>query len=700
MGSLIKWLLILVVMLGVLIIGAIIILPMVVDPNDYKEEIVTAVEENTGRNFQIEQDLNLTVFPWLGLETGGVVLGNAEGFKKENMLKAEQLKVRVKLMPLLGGNVEVDTLILKGLDTNLEIDKSGKTNWDDLAGGEKEDKDSHASHKKGGDSPISSLKIQGIKIENANVSFDDRMKGESYLLQNLHIDIGSLEPETMVPVAVSMLVASSKPQLAVSLSLNSEVKANSKLNRFDINDLVLDVSAKGEGLPSDGVKAKLQSNIVFNAASHAVSVNNLRLTGPSIAITGNVEATKINRDPQVEAALNIEETNIKTLAAMFGQKIETTDPKALTSVTTDFKLSKSGDAIVIDPLKVQLDDTSLDGYVKVLDVEGPVVRVLLNVGDIDVDRYMPPAKEADTAKTEGGSGAASDDPMAALRPLDLEADFRINKLKVNNARMSKVSVTVKSKKGVLTASPLSADLYEGNFTGSVTVDARKKTPKIHAIKNLKAINVGDLLKDVAGQDKLLGRGDLDMDLKLTGMSEAEVRKSLNGNVGFVFRDGAYKGVNIAEMLRNAKSALSGGSSAASDDNAQTDFSVLSATATIKNGLINNQDLSAQSPLLRISGKGKVNLPANTLDYLLTTELVSSLKGQGGKDATDLSGIPIPVRISGSLNDPSFKPDLSGALDAKAKQKIDAKKEEVKEKAKDKLKEKLGDFGGIKGLFGR
>ena len=64
-----------------------------------------------------------------------------------------------------------------------------------------------------------------------------------------------------------------------------------------------------------------------------------------------------------------------------------------------------------------------------------------------------------------------------------------------------------------------------------------------------------------------------------------------------------------------------------------------------------------SPLLRVSGKGSVNLPKDTVDYRLAVELVSSLQGQGGQAADQLSGIPVPVRIVGQLQKPQFKPEL-------------------------------------------
>jgi AsmA protein len=70
MGRLIRVLANLVGALALLIIVAAAVLPMVVDPNDYKDNIAKAVEANTGRNLAIEGDIGLPVFRWLAVKIG------------------------------------------------------------------------------------------------------------------------------------------------------------------------------------------------------------------------------------------------------------------------------------------------------------------------------------------------------------------------------------------------------------------------------------------------------------------------------------------------------------------------------------------------------------------------------------------------------------------------------------------------------
>jgi AsmA protein len=707
MASLFKWLFGLIIFLVLLLAAAAVILPMVVDPNDYKPQIVAAAKQKLGRDLAIEQDLSLTVFPWLGIETGGVRVGNAAGFAEQPFAEIDQLGLKVKLMPLLSQQIEVDTLVVKGLRLNLEKDASGKTNWDDLAG-QQEEKPAQPgeAEKQPAEAPSPlALSVQGIQIEDARISWDDRQAGQKYVLDGVRVVTGALAPGATVPVEAGINFSSSKPAMTLKADLTASVSSDADLAVFRISDLLLNLDAAGEGLPTGGTKLTLKANVTADTKADTLNLDQLEISGPAMAASGELAVSAMQTNPAAKGTLRIAETNLKTLASMFASPIETTDPAALTRASGDLEFVYADGALKLDPLKVRLDDSNLTGYLHMLDSAGPVVRTRLDLDQIDLDRYMPPAVSASAdgqaaapaERAQSKPAQGQEDPFAALRTLDFVGEFKIGKLKVNNARMSNVTTRVVSSKGVLKVDPMAASLYEGSFEGSAVLDASGKQPKLSAKNQLTDIQVGPLLKDVAGEDRLIGRGELYADVRMVGLSEAEIRRSLNGTSRFVFKDGALKGVNIAQVIREGSSKLGlGGDKLDLGTPGQTDFTEISASLTMTNGVIKNDDLQAKSPLLRIAGKGEVDLPKDSIDYLITTELVKSLEGQGGKGRDDLAGIPIPVRVTGPLSKPSYRPDLEAALSAKAKAQLEEKKQEVTKKMEEKAKEKLD--GVFKGLF--
>jgi len=96
----------------------------------------------------------------------------------------------------------------------------------------------------------------------------------------------------------------------------------------------------------------------------------------------------------------------------------------------------------------------------------------------------------------------------------------------------------------------------------------------------------------------------------------------------------------------------------------------------------NNDLSANSPYLRIAGQGKADLVHRQVDYRLRVKIVDTAVGQGGAGLEAIKGVEIPIRIAGTLTAPAFKVD-SAALTAilRERAKAEVKKEVAKEKAK-------------------
>ena len=172
MKSVLKILAWLVGLVFVLVIVAALVLPMMIDPNDYRDQIGDAVRKQTGRELVIEGELNLSVVPWLGVEVGRASLSNAPGLGDEPMLAIDGASVGVRLMPLLSRRLEVSEIKLDGLRLNLYQGTEG-TNWDDLAGAEETPAEPAAEAGPGFDMS----EVGGITLRDARVRFVDEAAG-------------------------------------------------------------------------------------------------------------------------------------------------------------------------------------------------------------------------------------------------------------------------------------------------------------------------------------------------------------------------------------------------------------------------------------------------------------------------------------------------------------------------------------------
>jgi AsmA protein len=188
---------------------------------------------------------------------------------------------------------------------------------------------------------------------------------------------------------------------------------------------------------------------------------------------------------------------------------------------------------------------------------------------------------------------------------------------------------------------------------------------------------------------------VDLDLATAVNTISALKQALNGTASLNLKDGAIKGVDLAGAIRSIKSNLGAqDAEQASNTTQKTDFTELTASFTIKNGVAHNADLSAKSPFVRITGEGDVNIAQDSLDYVVKAGVVASTAGQGGKERAELTGLTLPVRIYGPYDALKYKMQFSQMLSG-------ANKEALKEMAKDALKEggkaQLKDLG--KALLG-
>ena len=113
----------------VLLVATVLIGLGLVDWNQYKGDIQNQARHATGRELIINGDISITVFPAPALIDNDVLLANIEGAASKNMLRLKYLEVRLPLVPLLAGRIEVERIKLVDPEIELEVLADGRKNW-------------------------------------------------------------------------------------------------------------------------------------------------------------------------------------------------------------------------------------------------------------------------------------------------------------------------------------------------------------------------------------------------------------------------------------------------------------------------------------------------------------------------------------------------------------------------------------------
>lgn len=754
------------------IIIAIAVIAVTVDPNDYRDEITEVVKKETGRDLKIEA-MSLSFFPHLGLILENTSLSNATGFSDQAFLKVDKVQVGAAIWPLLSQQLEIDTLTLHGLNLNLEKNAAGISNWDDLI--KKEDGVKVEEKAEDSANPLdklAALNFGGIDIKNGQVHWNDQQAQQTIDLKITELSTGTITFGEFFKIALSAETTVAKPALQSQLDLTIEAKLE-KDGRYVLRNLALKSTTQGAGIPVEKATAELFiPTLDLAMAKNQLSLPSLRLTynvmggkefpmktiqgeltvkefsgdlkaqqfkaqkltataaltgdslpggkaqlnlstQPSVNLTaqtanldqlslsamdivakGSIKATKITTDAQVDAKLDIVETNLRALLKQLKISLpEMADAKTLTkfSASLGVHFNAKTQAMSVKNLKVTLDDSLLTGNASVSQFDAPNIRYDLALTKIDLNRYLP-AKKA-VPESESTTPVAETDiplPTELLRKLTINGTFKAGAVTFDKLQPKNIVLTVKGSKGKINANPIRADIFKTTINAQAELDVSGKTPQYSFKTDAKNVPVGDVLLAFTGKDQISGTGAVNANITTSGSRISHFKQNLNGTAAANLEDGAIKGFNLAQSIREAKAKINGTAAPVAAGDLQTDFSSLIAEVSIKQGIVTTTKLLAQAPFMRITGSGTVDLPKESLNYLVKAKIVASDKGQGGEDLKELNGLTIPVKLKGAWTNPSVSLDLASLLEQKATAEMEKKKDEVIEETKKKIEEQLKD----------
>ncbi|NMV12459.1 AsmA family protein, partial [Vibrio parahaemolyticus] len=126
-----------------------------------------------------------------------------------------------------------------------------------------------------------------------------------------------------------------------------------------------------------------------------------------------------------------------------------------------------------------------------------------------------------------------------------------------------------------------------------------------------------------------GTGNIDVNVTGKSLTPTGIKKNLSGTVVINFADGAVNGINVAQLIRENYAKFKGQKVEGTNEAKKTDFSAMTATLKLNKGVVSTDNMQAQSPLLRVRGKGTANYINETVDFTISTSVVGSLEGQGG-----------------------------------------------------------------------
>lgn len=289
----------------VLITAAALLVPHLVDPNQYKSRISAVVKEKTGRDLTIAGDISLSVFPWLGAEIGDVELGSGPGFETATFAAVRKVKVKVKLLPLLSKNVEADVITVEGLVLNLERGPEGHTNWEDLsktsAGAAPEEPEPAPSET----SSMEAIAVGGLDIRDARISWTDRQTDTNVTINNLAVKTSAINMADPVEMNVRFDLDAGGLGLTGTVDTNTHIEFDLDAGRYAATGLSLTANLGGDAVPGGKALVTLGGDAAFDAGAQTFNLGGIRLEATGLNLAPYTVDTLVEADGTGDLAAGI-----------------------------------------------------------------------------------------------------------------------------------------------------------------------------------------------------------------------------------------------------------------------------------------------------------------------------------------------------------------------------------------------------------
>lgn len=547
-GKIIKVLLVLVV---VLVVGLVIFI-LTFDANQYKAQIAEQVAQTTGRQLQLEGDISVSLFPWLGLETNQVMLANAPGFGEQPFARVEKLAVKVELVPLLKQQISVDKVLLHGLYLSLQQNAQGQNNWADLAQSKSGGADPAAAKKSTAQKTPSrpaaapadmfaALAINGLEIRDATVVWQDDVSGSQMALDQVNLETGAIVLDEPIPLEFSAHARLNQPAVEIKLAVTTAAKFNLnsmhlvlqdlalqlhsesptlvaqqavlKLNtaldakldaqQFAFKNFQLSIAARGKQLPGGEVDVSMTSAIDVDVKKQLASLQNTHIETLGLNIETSLRLTQFMQEPLLQGTFDLAEFNPSLLPSQLGIDLPAMqDPTVMQKARVQFTYQATPARVKLDAIQIQLDNSEITGHVQLLDFTRPGLRYELLLNQINLDAYLPPVtppvasvEPASVNKTAVTDPAAVPDipvelPLDLLRSIDVQGVVKAGEITAFAQRLQQFNMTVKGKEGVLRVHPLTVQLLDGSASMSARLDVRGQQPQYALDLNARELQAG------------------------------------------------------------------------------------------------------------------------------------------------------------------------------------------------------------------
>jgi len=308
--------------------------------------------------------------------------------------------------------------------------------------------------------------------------------------------------------------------------------------------------------------------------------------------------------------------------------------------------SIGGGVVSLSNVNVELDGNAAEGVIT-LSTDRRTVQGTLAAEALDLTPYVSGIHLLAANERNWDQLPITLDGLA-----DFDLDLRISaaSVKVGNAQLGRTAVAANMRNGKFDVTIGESQAFDGIARGSFGLASANGGAEVTSHLQFVDVDLESCLGQVFGIRRLVGRGNLALNIEGSGSSVLAVTNTLHGTASLTAHSGAIAGINVEQLLRRLeRRPLSGNGDFRSG---RTPFDQLALSLRIEQGQVSVDDMHLNGPAVRLAVGGQVSVPTRDLDLKGVATLVSSETS---------TAFDLPFVVQGQWDDPIMLPDAQSLI---------------------------------------
>lgn len=335
------------------------------------------------RQVSFHKNFNLKFYPWLGVDTGPVTVSAPANSAYPHQLTVTDIDFKVRLIPLLSGELEVDTVIVDSPSLHIDRLKDGSLNLPLLGDGAESESNDVRMHY------FNCISVRGVSVFNATCSYSDKESGNSFKVSGINVRTGLLRKDTPLAFNLSAALDTDLFDLKAKADLKGLLDFSVQDKKVLLSEMSLALKVESEELLGRDEAVEGIASLDFNLVEGLIDVKGLVLQGAGVRLSGFANCTDIYDAPDFKGSLKSTRFDPKKVFSRFTPIPIPEDYKDILNVASfEMDFHSTLDKTELSNMVLAVDKTIIKGDFSLKDYRSPWLEFDVHANSVIFDPYV------------------------------------------------------------------------------------------------------------------------------------------------------------------------------------------------------------------------------------------------------------------------------------------------------------------------